>query len=78
MHVLGKLGSVTQAQALDELLVTVEVLVLQVAKELAALKEEDRLYAEPTSDAKAAPDYAGGTSVYMLIKTKDYDPNSQF
>ena len=50
----------------------------RVAKELAVLKEEDRLYAEPTSDAKAAPDYAGGTSVYMLIKTKDYDPNSQF
>ncbi|WP_455598199.1 hypothetical protein [Cloacibacillus sp.] len=50
----------------------------RVAAELAALRSEDRLYAEPTKNPAAAPDYAGGTSVYMLIKTKDYNPNSQF
>lgn len=50
----------------------------RVAAELAALRSADRLYAEPTKNPAAAPDYAGGTSVYMLIKTKDYNPNSQF
>ena len=50
----------------------------RVAAELAALRSEDRLYAEPTKNPAAAPDYAGGTSVYMLIKTKDYNPNGQF
>lgn len=50
----------------------------RVAKELKAFKEADRLYKEPTDNPAAVPDYAGGTSVYMLIKTKDYDRNSQF
>ncbi len=50
----------------------------RVAKELKAFRRADRLYAKPTDDPAAAPDYAGGTSVYMLIKTKDYDRSSQF
>lgn len=50
----------------------------KVADELAVMKDADMLFSKPTADPKAAPDYDGGTDVYMLIKTANYNPNTKF
>ena len=50
----------------------------KTAKELVTMRDKDRLFSAPTADAAAKPDYNGGTDVYMMIKTKSYNPSSQF
>lgn len=43
----------------------------KVARALEKLRDRDMLYSQPTPNPDAAPNYSGGTHVYMLIKKSE-------